>query len=166
MAEPITLELWPELALAAEPEEALLPPVPMDLAPVSADGLEDVAVHETPEGQIAFVEKPDWWKEHWQGMPEFSQQDLSPHRTLYVHFEKREDVLDFFTLIGQHCTPDTQYIWFPQVARQQFANKKYVDLEVPSEPRLSHLCAEQGEMDHQAHHESSGEDGSALHGSP
>ena len=23
---------------------------------------------------------PEWWKEHWQGMPEFIQEDMTPYR--------------------------------------------------------------------------------------
>ena len=33
--------------------------------------------------------------EEWQGMPEFVQDDLSPHRVIYVRFRNDEDVAKF-----------------------------------------------------------------------
>ena len=39
------------------------------------------------ECQLAFFDKDEYWKEHWQDMPEFIQNDLMPWKTLQVHFE-------------------------------------------------------------------------------
>ena len=78
-----------------------------------------------------FGEPDDLWREVWKGMPEFEQQDLTPVRTIYVHFEQHEDVQKFAELIGQHITPHTRSIWYPEAEIGHFAGKAYVD-ETPA----------------------------------
>jgi hypothetical protein len=78
-------------------------------------------------GQRLLFEKPPAWDEHWQGMPEFSQEDLMPHRTLYVHFTCKEDVAAFSQLVGQKIGPRTKSIWHPAAEIGHFANVRYID---------------------------------------
>jgi hypothetical protein len=94
---------------------------------ISDDDPEPMQLSTGEDGQTSFFEMTEWWEEHWKGMPEFSQKDISPYRTLYVHFETREDVAEFFQLVNQHYTPLTQYIWFPKMERAMFSDKRYVD---------------------------------------
>jgi len=49
----------------------------------------------------------------WAGMPEYEQQNLTPHKTIFVHFKNDEDVAAFAKAIGQAFTPRTKSIWFP-----------------------------------------------------
>lgn len=65
--------------------------------------------------------------ELWKGMPEFGQDDLSPHRTLNVHFASDEDVTDFAELVGQKLTGKTKYIWYPKVERANLESLRYTD---------------------------------------
>jgi hypothetical protein len=53
------------------------------------------------------------WKEHWQGMPEFVQEDNKPFKTVIVHFRTNEDYLEFQKLIDQKLTDKTKSIWHP-----------------------------------------------------
>ena len=49
----------------------------------------------------------------WQDMPEFVQEDLSPHRVIYVRFRNDEDVARFEELMNQKITEKQKTIWFP-----------------------------------------------------
>ena len=112
-----SLNLWSDtLGPQVEPQEPVVE-------------LVDQTIEDQPdaEGQLAMFELTEWWEVHWHGMPEFSQKDISPHRTLYVHFETREDVTAFFQLVNQHYTPRTQYIWYPKMEPAVFSDKRYVD---------------------------------------
>lgn len=52
--------------------------------------------------------------EEWKGMPEFEQQDLSPMKTIYIHFKTKSDMEEFSRLVGQEITERTRWIWFPK----------------------------------------------------
>jgi hypothetical protein len=77
----------------------------------------------------SLFDKGEWWEDEWQGMPEFVQKDLTPFKTLYVHFEKKEDIDSFAKLIGQRVTVETKYVWFPEAEIGHFADRKYVSDE-------------------------------------
>jgi hypothetical protein len=62
----------------------------------------------------AEIDEGDAWEEHWEEMPDFDQPSKRPFRTIYVHFEKREDMEAFAKLIGQRLTPKTRYVWYPE----------------------------------------------------
>jgi hypothetical protein len=63
----------------------------------------------------------------WKGMPAFDQQDLSPVKTLPVHFATEEDVAAFAQLIGQTITVKTLSIWFPAAVDHRKTDTLYVD---------------------------------------
>jgi len=67
------------------------------------------------------------WKDEWQDMPEFVQEDIMPWKTLYVHFENKEDREDFSKLINQKLTDLTQYVWYPEVKKNDNINWRYID---------------------------------------
>lgn len=50
----------------------------------------------------------------WQGMPEFEQEDLTPIKTLKVHFAAQEDIIAFAKLVKQKITDKTKFIWYPE----------------------------------------------------
>ena len=53
------------------------------------------------------------WEQEWQDMPEFSQDDLEPFKTIKVNFKTPEDMEKFSKLIGQKITPKTRGVWYP-----------------------------------------------------
>ena len=67
------------------------------------------------------------WKEEWQNMPEFIQEDLQPFQSIIVHFENREDMDTFSKLVEQKLTYKTKSIWFPQAEIGTYADKRYSD---------------------------------------
>jgi len=61
----------------------------------------------------------------WQDMPEFDQEDLTPHRTLFVHFRNDQDYDTFLKLVEQTGTDKTKSIWFPELEMMQTEKKRY-----------------------------------------
>jgi len=61
----------------------------------------------------------------WQGMPEFTQDDLMAHRTIKVHFRDDQAVAEFAKLLRQQVTDKTRFLWFPPAARDAVADKEY-----------------------------------------
>lgn len=51
--------------------------------------------------------------EHWQGMPEYSSQNMNAFRTILVHFVDQQGVDDFAVRMGQSLTEKTKYVWHP-----------------------------------------------------
>ena len=103
--------------------------LPPPSAPVEAEQIGDP---NEKEQLHMFGDPKEYWREEWKGMPEFVQEDLTPLKTIYVHFEKREDVYIFSKLIGQTITMQTRAIWYPEAEIGRFANKRYID--APPEP--------------------------------
>jgi hypothetical protein len=83
--------------------------------------------------QPALFVKGEWWEEHWKGMPEFVQEDLAPVKTIYVHFESKEDYQAFSKLVGQSLTMNTRSIWYPEAEIGRTFNKRYIDEPPPEE---------------------------------
>lgn len=114
-----------------EPPAATLPAVgPAALMPHS----------EQPQGepqQEALFDPGKPWHDHWRGMPEFVQDSAEPFKTLYVHFETREDMDAFARLVNQRVTRLTRSIWYPEVTIETYANKRWVDQLPPA--RLDEL---------------------------
>ncbi len=66
------------------------------------------------EEQASLFEKGEGWDEEWQGMPEFIQEDLSPFASVKINFKTREDMEDFFKIIGQDMVISSRSIWHPK----------------------------------------------------
>ena len=108
----ILATLDPVAAMAAADAgnlEILLEGIRTD-SPAIQKMLENIAIN---AGFLAPVD----YDEEWQGMPEFQQDDLAPHRTIKVHFEDDAAVADFGRQIGQKVTEKTRYIWHPKQIR-------------------------------------------------
>lgn len=58
-------------------------------------------------------ENPKEWMEHWESMPEFTQEKQEPFAKIIVRFNSQADLDDFAKLIGQKLTPKTKSIWHP-----------------------------------------------------
>ena len=67
------------------------------------------------------------WKEHWQDMPEFIQEDLTSKRKIIVHFRNEEDVQKFAELIGQKISAKLPSLWFPELKKRSHYNKGFID---------------------------------------
>jgi hypothetical protein len=93
-------------------------PIPSEPAPENGKG--------EPE-QIQLLHIPEWWEEHWKGMPEYVSKDLTPYKTIYVHFETREDRESFSQLVGPKIGINTQCIWYPEAEIGRMVDKRYVD---------------------------------------
>lgn len=76
--------------------------------------------------QVSAFDLPEWWEEDWQGMPEFIQEDKTAFKSIYVHFDKREDMEAFSELVKQPIYETTQSIWYPKAKIGKTAGKAYV----------------------------------------
>jgi len=77
--------------------------------------------------QEALFENPTLWSDEWQGMPEFTHEDIAPIQKIVVNFKTRADVEAFAKLIGQTISKATDTIWFPKKPKWVSLNKVYVD---------------------------------------
>ena len=102
---------------------------------ISAPPLDGAAPASVNGDQSALFDIGEAWEKHWNGMPEFVQRDLSPFKTIYVHFEAREDMQAFAELVGQRIGLNTRFIWYPEAEIGHFAGKRYIDAP-PPEPEL------------------------------
>jgi hypothetical protein len=67
------------------------------------------------------------WVELWAGMPEFSLEDLTPVRSIIVHFETVGDVALFEALIGQSLGRELRSVWYPEAEITRLADKRYAN---------------------------------------
>lgn len=79
------------------------------------------------EAQSLLFGEKETWREEWEGMPEFKQQNLLPEYSVRVNFASVEDLKKFAELINQPLTTKTTSIWFPVQAKADLASKVYVD---------------------------------------
>ena len=66
-------------------------------------------------------------EEEWEGMPEYSNDDMTSHRRLIVHFRNDEDVVEFTKLMKQNITDRTKSLWYPSLEKETFSDEVYVD---------------------------------------
>jgi hypothetical protein len=55
------------------------------------------------------------WKNHWQDMPEFEQEENKTYKTISVHFRNEDDYKAFAKLISQNLSDRTKSIWYPKL---------------------------------------------------
>lgn len=79
--------------------------------------------------QIGLFDKDEAapWHDHWVGMPEFVQDDLTPYKSVIVHFANSQDMADFARLVEQRVTVRTQSLWYPEAEIGRMVDKRYVD---------------------------------------
>lgn len=105
---------------------AIVPVEPLTVTEPEKKSLSD-------DGQLALLDVGEWWEEHWKQMPEFVQKDLEPFKTIYVHFESREEMEKFAKLVGQQIGLNTRSIWYPEATIESYLNRRYVDTPPPKE---------------------------------
>ena len=79
---------------------------------------------------------PEWWEKMWGGMPEFVQGDISPYKSMAIHFRNEEDFKRFANTIGQVLSMDTKSTWFPEMHPANLKQLNYVEgAEPATEPK-------------------------------
>ena len=63
----------------------------------------------------------------WTGMPEFTQERITPYSQIIFRFSNEEDLQEFAKLIGQKLTNKTKSAWYPELVRGLNSNKRYSD---------------------------------------
>jgi hypothetical protein len=96
-----------------------LPKEALEATGYTEDDLQNLLASLTPPVPTS---KPE---DEWVDMPEYEHQDLTPHRSIIVHFANEEDAQDFARLLGQKITPKTKYLWHPYVEPCTHADKVY-----------------------------------------
>ena len=61
----------------------------------------------------------------WEDMPEYAQENLMAHKTVYVHFKTEKNYTDFVEFIGQPMTEKTKSIWYPEEKNMDTEAKRY-----------------------------------------
>ena len=59
---------------------------------------------------------------HWQGMPEFEQDDVSAPYSVKVNFNTLEDLQAFASLVGQNLTERTKFIYYPKLIQESYGS--------------------------------------------
>lgn len=67
------------------------------------------------------------WVSEWLGMPDFEQEDLTPLKSLTIHFSTEEALVSFAELVGQRLTMKTKSIWFPEEDLEPIIDKRWAD---------------------------------------
>ncbi len=67
------------------------------------------------------------WREEWQDMPEFVQEDQMPYKTINVHFKNRADMDAFAKLLNCKLTDTSKYIWYPLIKINNTIDYRYDD---------------------------------------
>jgi hypothetical protein len=88
------------------------------------------------ESQKPLFEAGEAWEETWKGMPEFSQDDCEPFKTMLVHFRNWEDVQTFSRLLEQPISASTRFVWYPKADIEMVKNKRWVKASFESRPTL------------------------------
>ena len=135
------MSLWDYLPPDDEPTP-IASPVP-DPAIVEQDLMPDEdtleldpdTVEEAPEvvpGQANLFGDDDQFTvagQEWQGMPEYVNGDLTPWKSMLVHFASLEDLQAFAELVNQPITTRTKSIWYPASDVFHFIDKRYATEE-------------------------------------
>lgn len=67
------------------------------------------------------------WRDEWQNMPEYVQDNLLPEYSVKINFLSAKDLQDFSELIGQPITTKTKSVWFPAQQKANLNRFVYVD---------------------------------------
>jgi hypothetical protein len=83
------------------------------------------------DDQISLFSEDEFklWNKEWQGMPEFVQEEIRPHKEITLRFESQEDVDEFAKLVKQTITLETKYLWFPEITIERYMDKRWIDKE-------------------------------------
>jgi len=71
--------------------------------------------------------KVNSWKDEWKDMPEYSNKEIEPFKSVIMHFRNEEDYQKFCELIGQSLTDKTKSAWYPKLEGRTNPFLRYVD---------------------------------------
>ena len=110
------LASWEGDALAAELRRLVERDFDMELLGFESRELQTILSVEAPPTS-------EQMGDDWKGMPKFENEDLTPHRTIHVHFESDEDVAEFGRRldVAEHITDKTRWLWYPYQERHKLA---------------------------------------------
>jgi hypothetical protein len=74
-----------------------------------------------------FDQLEESFRQEWQDMPEYVQEDLTPYRVINVRFRNAEDVALFEKLMEQKITEKQKTLWFPFAEPRRASLYRYVD---------------------------------------
>ena len=74
-----------------------------------------------------FDQLDESFRQEWQNMPEYVQEDLTPYRTINVRFRNAEDVVEFEKLMQQKITEKQKTLWFPFAEPRRASLYRYED---------------------------------------
>lgn len=77
--------------------------------------------------QVTLFGEQESWREEWEGMPEYVQDNLLPSYSVRVNFSNVEDLKQFAELIGQPITTKTKSVWYPAQDKAELNKFHYVD---------------------------------------
>ena len=78
------------------------------------------------EKKQTLFEVPEPWEEHWQGMPEYIQENRKPWKTIPIHFENEDNLKLFAKLIDRTLTRKTKCLWYPPQEIRHMMDKRYI----------------------------------------
>lgn len=120
------------------PEADDVPSPPGDPEPVQPPGIpQPEPDSDDPKQAMLFgedeLEDLYWWKEHWEGMPDFDQDDLTAWKVVPMHFAGPADFADFakeYERLFQR-RPTLRANWWPPTGPKgsigSMATKRFVD---------------------------------------
>jgi hypothetical protein len=88
------------------------------------------------------IEEPDpeknleEWKKHWNGMPEFKQEDQLPAKKLIINFRTEEDFKTFSELYMKHVDTNleisekTKSFWYPKREKENISVLRWIEEDI------------------------------------
>jgi hypothetical protein len=70
---------------------------------------------------------PDHWTQHWKGMPEYTQENNGPWKTIRMHFRNEEDYIEFSNLTKNRLTDKTKSAWYPKLEITKNALLRWIE---------------------------------------
>jgi hypothetical protein len=77
--------------------------------------------------QVTLFGEQEPWRDEWQGMPEYVQDNLLPTYSVKINFANADDLRKFADLLGQPITTQTKSVWFPEQDKANLNRFCYVD---------------------------------------
>ena len=85
--------------------------------------------------QESLFDLPPDWTQEWKGMPEYVVEDLSPFRSVIIHFACDADADRFAEVTGLRITGETRSTWFPKADMDRVSKLRYIDAK---DARMTH----------------------------
>lgn len=78
---------------------------------------------------IAVGAPKSYAEQEWEGMPEYSHEDMTSDSHIVLHFRNNKDREAFSELIGQPISIKTKSLWYPMLDKRYFEDKRYISEE-------------------------------------